>query len=119
MNEVKTHPLLSNRTYDLFKLAAQLGFPALGALYLTISGVWGLGFEKEIAATIAAVNTFLGVVVFIAGKAYNNSDAKYDGVINVSEDEDGLKVASLELKNFENPADVVQQDEVLFKVNGQ
>lgn len=116
MNDGKTHALLSNRTYNIFKLAATLGFPALGALYLAVSSAWGLGFEKEIATTIAAVNTFLGVVVFIAAKAYNNSEEKFDGVIEVSEDENGFKTASLVLKNYEDPASVVAQDQALFKV---
>lgn len=110
-------PLLSNETYDKLKPAAALLFPALIAFWMTIATIWHLPMKEEVGATLSAVNVFLGVVLVVATKLWNKSDAKYDGVINVTEHPDGFKTASLELKNYENPGDVVQQDQAIFKVN--
>jgi len=108
--------IFSNRTYDLLKYLAQIFLPAFGVLYFGLAKIWGLPFGDQISGTVLVVDTFLGAILLLSAKSYNKSDAKFDGVLNVTENEDGLKQASLELKNYENPADVVQQKEVLFKV---
>lgn len=110
-------PLLSNSTYDKLKPAAALLFPALTTFWLALATIWHWDNREEVAGTLAAVNTLLGVVLLVASKLWNKSDAKYDGVINVTEHPDGFKTASLELKNYENPGDVVAQDQAVFKVN--
>lgn len=109
--------LVSNRTYNIMKQAAQLILPALGAFYYALAGIWGFPKADEVVGTIVASNTLLGVILLFLSRAYNKSDAKYDGVINITENEDGVKRASLRLDKYENPADVVAQEEVLFKVN--
>lgn len=108
---------LSNDVYDKLKWVAQILLPAVAALYFGLAQVWGLPKAEEVVGTITVVDTFLGVLLAAATRRYNNSDARYDGVINVGERADGTKVASLELKNYEDPAGVVAQKEVTFKVN--
>lgn len=110
-------PLLSDSFYDKLKPAAALFFPALITFWLAVATIWHWDNREEVAGTLAAVNTLLGVLLVVASMIYKKSDAKFDGTINVTEHENGLKTASLELKNFENPADVVSQDQALFKVN--
>ena len=108
--------LLSNKVYNWLKFVAQILLPGVGALYFALAQIWGLPAAEEVVGTITAVDVFLGLFLGSQSRAYNNSDEKYDGVIHVSENEDGTKAAALVLKNYENPADVVEQDEVLFKV---
>lgn len=108
--------LLSNKAYDWLKFIAQILLPGVGALYFGLADIWNLPFGDQVVGTIVVVDTFLGLFLGSQTRAYNRSDAKYDGVIHVSEDDEGRKAASLILKNYENPADVVEQDEVLFKV---
>lgn len=62
---------MSNKTYDILKWVAQYLLPALGALYFTLSKIWGFPFSEEIVGTIAAVNTFLGVILGISTSQYN------------------------------------------------
>lgn len=110
--------ILPNRAYDILKQVVQLLLPAVATLYFTLSQIWGLPNGEEVVGTITAIAVFIGVFLKIADNSYNSSEAKYDGVIDVTEDEEsGLKRADLFLKNYENPADVVMQDEVLFKIN--
>lgn len=112
----KAHTLFSNKAYDRLKWVAIVLLPALALLYLALAPVWGLPKQEEVAATIVAVDLFLGTVLGLSSKQYKNSDARFDGVIDVKETPEGLKQASLILRNYENPADVVNQKEVTFKV---
>jgi hypothetical protein len=65
-----------------------------------------------------AVDTLLGVVLAYLTVKYNKSDAPYDGTVHVTEDpESGLIKANMVLKNYENPAAIVNQDSVTFKVS--
>ena len=113
----KKTPMLSNRAYDTLKSVVTIILPAAGTLYFALSVIWGLPGAEEIVGSIAAINTFFGVVLKASSNSYESSDAKYDGILDVSTRDDGTKTAALVLDNYENPADVVQQKEVLFKVN--
>jgi hypothetical protein len=111
--------MLSNSTYDKLKPLTAAIMPGVITFWLTISAIWGLPKSEEIALTLGAINVLLGVILSVSTRSYNKSDAKYDGVINVYQNDEGRPVASMELKNYEDPAQVVQQKEVTFKVNGQ
>ena len=112
-------PVLSDWVYDLLKRFVTLILPAFGTFYVTIAPIWNFPNPEAVVSTTLAVATFLGVVLNISGRTYEKSDEKYDGVIDVHEDEDGVKRAALILKDYENPADVVAQKEVRFKVTGR
>ena len=62
---------ISNKTYDILKWIAQYLLPAAGALYFALAKIWGLPFGTEIVGTIAAVDTFLGVILGISTASYN------------------------------------------------
>jgi hypothetical protein len=111
--------MLSNATYDKLKPLTTVVMPAIITFWLTMANIWNWPNVEEIAATLGAVNVLMGVVLSVSTRSYNKSDAKYDGVINVYHNDEGRPVASMELKNYEDPAQVVQQKEVTFKVNGQ
>lgn len=61
---------MSNKTYDVLKFIAQIVLPALGTLYFTLSGIWGLPYGEEVVGTITAVDTFLGVILKYASDNY-------------------------------------------------
>ena len=61
---------MSNKTYDILKNIALIVLPALATLWLTISKIWGLPYGEEIAATITAVDVFLGALLKISSSIY-------------------------------------------------
>lgn len=61
---------MSNKVYDVLKFIAQVVLPAVGTLYFTLSGIWGLPFGEQIVGTITAVDTFLGAVLMISSAKY-------------------------------------------------
>lgn len=107
--------LIHSKIYDRLKFMAQIGLPALGALYFALAGIWGLPSAEQVIGTIVAFDTFLGVILQISSTTYNNSDAKFAGVMNVGENEEGTKIFSLDL--HDHPEVLEQKDQVTFKVN--
>jgi hypothetical protein len=61
---------MSNKVYDILKWVAMIVLPAIGTLYLTLSGIWGLPYGEQIAGSITAIDTFLGAVLMISSNSY-------------------------------------------------
>ena len=62
---------MSNELYDKLKFVVQIVLPACGTLYFALAGIWGLPYGEQVVGTIAAVATFLGVVLKISTVQYN------------------------------------------------
>lgn len=65
---------MSNRTYDVLKFIAQIFLPALGTLYFALASIWGLPYGEQIVGTITAVDAFLGAILGISTKKYNEGE---------------------------------------------
>lgn len=70
-------PVLPDKVYDRLKWIAQIVLPALATLYLAL----GLPHGKEVSGAMIAIDAFLGTILGLSSKAYNDSDAKYDGSV--------------------------------------
>jgi hypothetical protein len=107
--------MLSNSVYDKLKHLAQVGIPALGALYFGLSQIWGLPTAEEVVGTLVLIDTFLGVLLGFSTRSYNESDRPYSGEIVVEEDlETGRLVYGLELDGA--PDEIKDMDTIAFKV---
>jgi len=62
---------MSNKMYDVLKYIAQIVLPALATLWATLGKIWGWPLVTEIAATICAVDTFMGICLKISTDQYN------------------------------------------------
>lgn len=92
----------------------QIIIPAVCALYLSISGIWGLPYSQQIVGTLTTIATFLGGLLKISTKAYENSDSKYDGTVLVENSPDGPKLFSLELNS--DPLELEKKKHITFKI---
>ena len=110
-----TKPLLSSSVYDKLKHTVAIVLPALAALYIGLGQVWHFPNIEEVSGSIATVNTFLGVLLGLSTKSYNNSSDKYDGVIQV--DDSGPKT-KISLVVNGDPHDVLRsENDLTFKVS--
>ena len=71
--------MLSNKTYDILKYIVTIVLPAVTTLWLTIASIWNIPYGEPIGATMGAITVFLGALIGISSKNYNNS--KDDGLI--------------------------------------
>lgn len=99
----------NDKLYDLLKHITQITLPALGTLYFALSQIWQLPNGNEVVGTIVAIDTFMGVMLGISSAQYNNSDARYDGHINV--DEEGTATMSLDSDA------VASKDKIAIKIH--
>ena len=61
---------LSNKTYDILKNIALYVLPALATLILSLGNIWGIPHAEAIAATITALDTFLGAILKVSSTKY-------------------------------------------------
>jgi len=113
--QVKT-PLLSNGAYDKLKHTVVLALPALGALYFGIAGIWGLPYAEQVVGTLAAFNTFLGLVLGASKKSYDNSDTKYAGDVAFEAVDGDETTKRMVARLNTHPQVIASQDEALFRV---
>lgn len=112
----KANVLLSNALYEKFKKSSLFILPAIGAMYFGLAQIWGLPYGEEVVGTIAVIETFLGVLLGISNKQYNNSEDKYDGQIDVSPSDDE-ETSNLNVSL--DPEAIAGKSEILVKVNKQ
>lgn len=65
--------MLSNKTYDILKYIVTIVLPAVTTLWLTIASIWNIPYGEPIGATMGAITVFLGALIGISSKNYNNS----------------------------------------------
>lgn len=76
---------LNNKSYDVLKWIALIALPATSALYISLATLWNLPHPTEVAGTIAAIDTFLGVLLGVSSNKYQG--AQPSGALHVSEDQ--------------------------------
>lgn len=107
-------PLLGDSAYNRLKNSTTVVIPAVGALYFTMAQIWHLPKAEEVVGSLAALNTFLGVILGISTRSYNRSDTKYAGIIEVEETED-TKQLNFIINEAADPLE--KQPEVTFRVD--
>lgn len=107
---------LPSKLYNILKFVATIVLPALATLVITLGNTWDLSHTAEVATSITGINVFLGTILGLSTRAYNNSEAKFDGAIVTNVTEEGTKVFSLELNT--PPDEIDNMDSILFKVVG-
>ena len=113
-HETKEQYFLSNKAYDFLKFVAQILIPAIGTLYFTLAGIWNLPKPEEVVGTLTAIDVFLGLLLSISTKSFNESEAKFDGTIEVSNN-DGVKVFTLSLNS--DPQHLDEKKEAIFRIS--
>ena len=66
--------MFNDKVYKVLKWIAMYLLPALGTLYFTLAGIWGLPYGEQIVGTVTAVDTFLGVILGISTAQYNKAN---------------------------------------------
>lgn len=119
-DDTKQPITIPSSIYDKLKSFVQIVGPALITFYLFAGNAYGWSNVEVNAGVATAFLVVIGVTVTWLSINFRKSDERFDGVIEVTENpETGLKNASLILKNYENPADVINQQQATFKVIGQ
>lgn len=83
--------IIPNKIYDWLKWVQRLLLPAIATLYLALGAIWKdiiyLPYPEQVAATITAVDTFLGVILGISTANYNKANEAAAGLPEVDDGE--------------------------------
>lgn len=104
---------ITGKTYDTLKFLAQIVFPAFGAAYFALAGIWGLPAAEQVVGTIVVMDTFLGAILQISSNNFTANTAK--GVMNIKTTPTGGKTFSLELDG-DPELELEGKDRVIFDV---
>lgn len=66
---------LSVFSYNTLKWATLAFLPASGALYFTLSVLWGFPYGEQILATIAALTAFMGLLLGVSKSRFDKEQA--------------------------------------------
>jgi hypothetical protein len=113
-DSVTASAFLSDKQYNFAKFLTVVLLPAIGTLYFALATIWGLPAGQEVLGTIVAIEAFLGVILGVSSKQYEDSGAKYSGEINVTKTPDKT-LYSLDLAHA--PEVLEEKKEAIFKVN--
>lgn len=106
---------ISDKAYNELKRTVQYILPALGTLYFTLAQIWGFPNGEQVMGSIASVTLFAAVFLGLSNKAYNASEAKYDGALIVDTSDPQRDSYSL---NVSTPLDEVHgKDHILLKID--
>lgn len=61
-----------NKVYDVLKWVCLIFLPALSVFYAALDGAFGWGYTDTVCTVIAAVSAFIGALIGISSKSYNN-----------------------------------------------
>ena len=64
---------MTNKTYDILKIIAQLVLPAIGTLYFALAEIWGFPLAEQVVGTITVIDAFLGTVLKLSSDSYYKS----------------------------------------------
>lgn len=65
--------MFNDKVYKVLKWIAMYFLPALGTLYFTLAGIWGLPYGEQIVGTVTAIDTFLGILLGISTYQYTEN----------------------------------------------
>lgn len=103
---------ITNKTYDILKWIVVIIIPAIITLYSGLASIWGFPYAEQIAATLAAIDVFLGAVMKISTSSYNKT---YDGVLHVDTiTDDETDKYLFEVDNLD---DITNRDKITLKIN--
>ena len=108
--------ILPTRAYNIIKWLVQIVLPASATLYAGLASFWGFPRVTEVVGTITLVTTFLGVVLGLSARSYNNSDARFDGALVVEETDNKL-IHKLDIAT--DPDTIKDKGQLLLKVETQ
>ena len=105
--------IIKGRVYEWLKWCAQILFPALGALYFGLAGIWDLPSAEQVVGTIVVVDAFLGVILGISQVRYNREEVA-GGTLETIQGPSGKITHTLNLDD--DPMDLVNKDKVVLSV---
>lgn len=107
---------MKNKTYDRLKWTAQIALPAIGASYFGLGQIWGFPNGEEIVGTITVIDAFLGTLLGLSAKHYNDDPKQIDGYLSSSSVDPDTGIPNLQLTITKLPDEILSGDMAKLKI---
>lgn len=108
--------ILPAKVYNVIKYLVMIVLPSLTTLWLALANAWNLDHMTNIAVTMTAITAFLGSLVGVSSRNYNNSEDKYFGELEVSQTDEGAVINRQVFNEDPRGCTLADKKEVMFKV---
>lgn len=107
---------LPAKLYNFIKYMVMIVLPSFTVLYVLLATQWGWDHITQISTSITGVTAFLGSLVGLSARNYNNSDDRFFGELHVSKTEEGAVLDHQVFNEDPNGGTLADKKEVTFKV---
>lgn len=103
---------LPPKLYNFIKYLVLIVLPALTTLWIGIANAWNLDYMTNVATTMTLITAFLGTLVGVSSRNYNNDNSRFVGETFLAPTDEGWK------RVFNITADQIDpsKKELTFKV---
>lgn len=105
---------LNNEQYDFLNSLVRYILPATGTFYVTLASIWNLPYAEQVAGTILAISTLLGLIIGLARRGWVPPQEVIDGSILIDDDDPDNSAFGLGDKKLE---DFKDKDVIKLKVS--
>lgn len=99
--------VFKGKLYDVLKYVAMIVLPGLAGFVITFFNIWEISYANQIAASITAINAFLGVLLGLSTRTYNNDQANFDGYLTMTGSDPDTGIPNLGLIVTRDPSDIL------------
>lgn len=107
---------LNSKVYDTMKWVVQIFMPALITLYTGLASAWNWDHVVPTTTTLAAITTFLGVLLGLSSASWRASNDRNAGELRHVDNDADTGMPNLALTLFKTPGEIVNKETVTFKV---
>lgn len=105
-----------SKIYNVIKYLVLIFLPSFTAFYILLATQWGWGHITEISVSLTGFTAFLGSLVGIAARNFNNSDQRFFGEIHVAGTDEGAQISHQVFNEDPSGQTIADKKEVTFKV---
>ena len=107
---------LPAKLYNFIKYLVLIVLPSFTTLYVLLATAWSWDDITKVSATLTGVTAFLGSLVGLSAKNFNNSDEKYYGEIHVQKTEEGAIIDHQVFNDDPNGGTLADKKEITLRV---
>lgn len=108
--------LFKGKLYDWLKYTAMIVLPGLAGFVITFFNIWDIGYADQIAASITAVNAFLGILLGLSNRTYNRDESQFDGYLTMTGSDPDTGIPDLGLIVTRDPSAILSDSKGIARL---
>lgn len=104
------------KIYNLIKYMVLIFLPSFTTFYVLLATQWNWDNVTQVSVSLTGGTAFLGALVGISARNYNNSDQRFFGEIHTQRTDEGAMISHQVFNEDPNGQTLVDKKEVIFKV---